>query len=110
MRALLVVDDAEAIEGALLGAQVALGRPRRGGFECPMHPLVGAVLLGAGGKDPLVLNAQAHPPYVELREPVDPGGRERDSLSVRMALGRPYSRKRRSKMGWTPTPLVDSNP
>ena len=31
-------------------------------------------------------------------------------LSVRMAHGSPYSRKRRSKMGRTPVPFVESRP
>ncbi len=42
-----------------------------------MHPFVGAVLLGTGGQDPLVLNAQQQPPHVELRETVDPRRGER---------------------------------
>src|SRR3990170_5422765 len=69
--ALVVVEDPEPVEGALLGGQVRLGGPRRRGLEGPMHPLVGPVLLGTGRQDPLVLNPEPDPPHVELREAVD---------------------------------------
>ena len=45
-----------------------------------MHPFVGAVLLGTGGQDSLVLNAEAQPPHVELREAVDTGRGERHAV------------------------------
>jgi hypothetical protein len=45
-----------------------------------MHPFVGAVLLGTSGQDPLMLDAQPHPPHVELREAVDAGGGERHAI------------------------------
>ena len=81
MRSLLVIEDPEAVEGALLGREVALGWPRRRRLEgAMMHPLVGAVLLGVGGQDPLVLNAQAHPPDIELREAMDARRGERDPV------------------------------
>jgi hypothetical protein len=38
-----------------------------------VHALMGAVLVGRGRKNPLVLSAQAHPPHIELREAVNPG-------------------------------------
>jgi hypothetical protein len=34
-----------------------------------MHPLVGANLLRGGRPDALVLDAQAHPPHGQVREP-----------------------------------------
>src|SRR5437867_3953231 len=73
VRALVVVENTEPVEGALLGGQVRLGRPRRRGLEGPMHPLVGPVLLRTGGQNPLMLQAQPDPPDVELREAVDAG-------------------------------------
>ena len=36
-----------------------------------MHPLMGAVLLWATGMDPLVLDAEAHPPHIQIRQPVN---------------------------------------
>lgn len=41
-----------------------------------MNSLMGAVLLGVSGQDPLMLDAQPEPPDVELREAVDAGGCE----------------------------------
>lgn len=35
-------------------------------FKRPMHPFVRPILLGAAGVDPLVLDAEAHPPDIEL--------------------------------------------
>ena len=57
VRAFFVVEEAEPIERALLGGQVPLGWPRGRGLEGSMHPFVGAVLLGTGRQDALVLNA-----------------------------------------------------
>lgn len=36
-----------------------------------MHPLVRAVVLRAPGATPLMLDAQAHPPHIEIRQPVN---------------------------------------
>jgi hypothetical protein len=80
VRALVVVEDAESVEGALLGGQVTVGWPRGRRLEGPMHPRVGTVLLGAGGQDPLVLNAQPDPPHVELRQPVNAAGGKRHAV------------------------------
>ena len=41
---------------------------------------MGAVLLRLAGQDPLVLNAEAHPPHIELGEPVNAGGGEGDAI------------------------------
>src|SRR5258705_9585487 len=45
-----------------------------------MHPLMRAVLLRLARKNALVLNAQPHPPHIELREPVNAGRGERDAV------------------------------
>jgi len=42
-----------------------------------VHPLVGTVLLGVSGQDPLMLNAEADPPDVQLGQAVNPSCRER---------------------------------
>src|SRR5262245_35673778 len=76
VRPLLVVEEAEAIERPLLPGQVVLWRPGGRGLERAMHAIMGAVLLRMTRENPLVLNPQAHPPDIELREPVDPRGRE----------------------------------
>jgi len=76
MGALVVVEAAEGVEGPLLGDEGGAGRANCIPFERFVHPLVGAVLLGLGGEDALVLNAQAQPPDVELREAVNARGGE----------------------------------
>jgi len=93
VRALVVVEDTEAVEGALLGGQVPLRGPRGRGLEGPMHPFVGPVLLGTGGQDPLVLNAEADPPHVELRKAVDAGGGERHPVVGANGAGQPVLAK-----------------
>jgi hypothetical protein len=75
-----------------------------------VHALVRAVLLRIRGQNTLMLNAQAEPPHVEGREPVQDVDANGTPLSVRIARGNPYSRKRRSKTGRTPVPLVESSP
>ncbi len=90
---LVVVEGAEPVEGALLGDQVILGWSRRRSLERSMHPLVGPVLLGTGGQNPLVLNAQPYPPYVELREAVDADGGERHAVVDANSPGQPVLAK-----------------
>jgi hypothetical protein len=51
------------VEGALLCAEMRLRRPRGRRIEGPVHPFVGAILLGVGRQDPLMLNAQPDPPH-----------------------------------------------
>lgn len=46
-----------------------------------------------------MLDPEAEPPDIQLREPVQSGVGERHALSVRIARGSPYSRKARSKTG-----------
>ena len=96
-----------------MNARCWLANVVRGGriaFEGLVHALVGAILLRLRGPDALVLDAEPQPPDVELGEAVDARGGEGDPLSVRMARGKPWSRKRRSKTGRTPWPLVESRP
>jgi hypothetical protein len=57
-----------------------------------MHPFVGPVLLGTGGQDALVLNAQPDPHHtLSCERPWMPVVAKGTPLSVRMARGSPYS-------------------
>src|SRR5690606_7571346 len=66
----------EAIEGPLLGGGILAWGPDRPALEGPVHSLVGAILLRPARMDALVLDAEAHPPDIELGEAVDAGGGE----------------------------------
>src|SRR5262249_31330119 len=76
VRSLVVVQPAESVKGPLLGdarrARWANGLT----LESFVHALVSAILVRRGRENPLVPNAQAQPPHVQLREPMNPGGRE----------------------------------
>ncbi len=107
---LLVVEDAEASEGALLGGQIRRRRPCRRGLEGPRHPVVGAVVLGMSGQDPLMLNAQPDPPDVELRQAVNARGGKRHPV-VRPDRGRqPVLAKEALEDGPPPVAWVASSP
>ena len=80
MRSFVVEFILEAIELALLAVHVRAWRERRLGLHGLVHPLVLAILLWTCGQDALVLDAQADPPDVELREPVDACRGERDTV------------------------------
>src|SRR5438128_4551912 len=67
VRPFVVVLAAEAIEGALLGGDGAPGWADGTGFQRLVHAFVGRVFLGARRADPLVLDAQAHPPDVDRK-------------------------------------------
>ena len=71
VRPLLVVLPPEVIEGPLLGDQRRARGPNRLGLQGLVHSLMGAVLLRVARANALVLNAQSHPPHVELREPMN---------------------------------------
>src|SRR3989475_2756904 len=58
-------------EGPLLGWEARSGWTNRLALQGLVHAFVGAVLVRRGWEDPLVVNAQAQPPHVELREPVN---------------------------------------
>jgi hypothetical protein len=77
---LLVIETLEVVEAALLSGEVGFGRACGFVLESSVHPLVRAILLGLAGKDPLVLNAEAKPPDVELREAVNAVGGEGDTV------------------------------
>jgi hypothetical protein len=76
MRPFLVEECSERVEGPLLSSERAAWWPDGFGLQGLVHTLVRPVLLGMGGQDALVLNPEAHPPDVELREAVDAGGSE----------------------------------
>lgn len=110
MRAFVVVERAEAMERPLLGREVGARRPTGAGLERAVHAFVSAVLLGRRRPNALMLDAEAHPPDVELREAMDPTGGEGDPLSVRMARGSPNSRKLCSNTGRAARPLMCGKP
>ena len=95
---------AEVLEpGLLLGR--ACGRRAGGlGLERAVHALVAAVLLRLARLDPLELDAELDPMN---REPVKPPAlvvqAKGTPLSLRMARGKPSSRKARSTRGHTPS-------
>jgi hypothetical protein len=80
MRPLVVVLPSEEIEGPLLGGQRGARWPNGVGLEGLVHPLVGPVLLRVAREDALVLNPEAHPPHIQLRETVNAGRGERDAI------------------------------
>ncbi len=80
VRPLVVVEPAERVERALLGLELSAGWPSRLALEGLVNAFVGAVLLGMRGQDALVLDAQAQPPDIELREAVQPLSRERHAV------------------------------
>ena len=77
MRAFLVGLGPEPVEGPLLRGGVAAGRADRGALQGAMHAFMGPILLGTPGLNTLMLNAQAHPPDVELGEAVQAPAGER---------------------------------
>ena len=76
----MVVLLAKPVECTLLGREGRARRSNRPALQRLVHALVGAVLLWVRGQDALVLNAQAEPPHVERREPMQRGGRERHAV------------------------------
>lgn len=61
-----VVLYAKSIEGLLLSDTGPSDRPDRLALEGPVHPLVRAVLLWLARMNTLVLDAEAHPPNIEI--------------------------------------------
>src|SRR6266446_2006165 len=72
VRALVVVQPTEMIEGALLRGQGRTWRSNGVSLQGFVHPFVRAVLLRLPRQDALMLNAKPKPPDVELREAVNP--------------------------------------
>jgi len=62
VRSQLVKEGHELVEAALLIIHIGFGRTRRLLFECQMHALVSAVLLGFSRLDALVLDPERQPP------------------------------------------------
>lgn len=80
MRSLVVVQRSERSEGALLRPEIRAWGPAGSGLEGSVHAFMRTVLLGGSRMNPLMLDAEAHPPDVESREPVDAGARERPAI------------------------------
>src|SRR4030042_1285777 len=83
----LVVFQYEPVEPALLSSQ-ARGR-RLGGrvLECPVEPLMAAVLLRMPGQDELRVHPDLDPPHVEPGQAVDGLGGESVGEGKRVELG-----------------------
>ena len=87
MRPLVVALLAKSVEAFLLLQRMLSCRSRGFGLQCPMHPLVLAVLLRVPRIDAFVHNPQSHPPHGQPREPVQPLRRKRRSIV------RPYEQR-----------------
>lgn len=74
MRSNLVVGISEALEHALLGAEVGARRFGGVGFESFVQSLMSAILLRITWGDALVGNAELKPPNVKASETVNAGG------------------------------------
>src|SRR5262249_49547588 len=80
VRPFVVVRGPKGVEGALLRGEGGARRSDGVRFECLVHPFMGSVLLRMRGQDPLMLNAEAQPPHVQLRQPVQAGRGERHAV------------------------------
>ena len=94
MGPLVVVLRPERIEGALLARAGPPRRTRHLPLERPMHPFVCPVLLRPARMNALVLDPEAHPPPVEVREAVDRLRRERHAVIGPGGAGQPILPKR----------------
>ena len=76
-----------------------------------MHPLMGAVLLRTTGMNPLMLDAEPHPPHVQIREPVDRLRRERHAVVRADGAWQPVLTERpledRPRRGWAVEAVAD---
>ena len=93
VRPFVVVLAVERIKGALLGGEGAVGRSDGAGLQRLVHTLMRRVVLRGGGPGALVLDAELHPPDVELREAVDAGGREGHAVVGANRAGQPVAAK-----------------
>lgn len=107
---LVVVQRPKPIEGALLRSEIGSRRATGPGFQGPVHAFVRPVLLGRGGVNALMLDAEALHQTLSCERPWMPHDAKGTPLSVRIARGRPNSRKVRSKTGRAPRPLMLGNP
>jgi hypothetical protein len=71
---------------------------------------VGAVLLGVGGQDALMLNPQPQPPDIELGEAVDPARGERDPVVGPDRLGEAEGPEGLLEDGAHPAPFRGAEP
>src|ERR1051325_4019251 len=74
--ALGVVDRSEAVELALLKAEVGSGRTRGFGFQRAVHPLMTTILLRAGELGEFGVNSEFDPPNRESGKPCQTRARE----------------------------------
>lgn len=80
VRALGVIDEAEAVEDALLSTERAGGRASGLGFEGAMETFMAAVLLRASGLDEFGADAQMEPPDLEFGEAENGLGGKGDAI------------------------------
>ena len=71
MRPFVVVALPERIEAPLLRPQTVGSGTRGLALQLAMHAFVGAVLLGARGRDALMHDAELHPPDIQGRQAVN---------------------------------------
>ena len=98
------------IEPDLLGAQIGARGTRGLGFQGPMHPLMPSVLLRRRGGDQLRQDPEPNPPDGQGRQAPERGRRERHAVVGADDPGKPYSWKRRRKIGRAVTIAVESRP
>lgn len=72
-----VVLAAKGVERPLLRGGIGPWRANGGALQRPVHALMRAVLLRSSRMDALMLNAEPHPPDIELRQAMDAGRGER---------------------------------
>ena len=75
-----------------------------------MHPLMRPVLLRAARMNALMNNAEAHPPHVEIAQPVDRLGSERHAVVGANRAPEPVLAKYASKTGRAVAVSVVSSP
>jgi hypothetical protein len=59
---LVIVFMFEGVEDALLGSEARSRRPSGFRFQCPVHPLVSAILFRVAWQDSLGKNSELNPP------------------------------------------------
>ena len=77
----------ESIELPLLTSKALGRRTCRGSLQGAVHPLVRTVLLRTARSDPLMDDAELHPPDVELAQTMDPRRRKRRAVVAANRLG-----------------------
>ncbi len=100
----VVVGVAKIIERPLLNVEVGGGWFGRTGFEGFVHAFVGAILLGAPGRDALVGDAELEPPDVEPIQPVNASGSKRGPIVAANRVGEPALPKEVAELGFDARP------